>query len=312
MPEADFLIFYMFQGPKSIVNMNHEREESDGIFLPGLDSSVFKYSVQYYKIVDSVSTRVETSYNSDRQEWRGDQTFELEAHDSLVMGTFWIDSTTCVHSTETRNISYYVPHVVPDKPTVLYFMDGQALSGYASRLDWLIYSEIVDPIILVGFHSNNDKRYEEYVCTHEQSDVFDAHLDCFINEAIYKSEESLALDSVTRLLYGFSNGAAFAMYMGLNYQDLFQEIIAFSTADYISEYHGRIILDKENYPKFILGAGVYESSIYKDGRRFSTKMDDAGLDVEFSSFCSSHDSSTWIYEFFKYLVRRPQESSARE
>ena len=38
-----------------------------------------------------------------------------------------------------------------------------------------------------------------------------------------------------RYMYGVSNGGAFCMYAGINYPDLFEEVIAFSTADYISE-----------------------------------------------------------------------------
>jgi enterochelin esterase-like enzyme len=107
-----------------------------------------------------------------------------------------------------------------------------------------------------------------------------------------------------RYIYGFSNGGAFCMHAGINHPDLFEEIIAFSTADYITEFLRPIEFHFEKYPKFYMGAGRYEESIFKENTKFVPKLKSKNIQVEFKEFISGHDYNVWKFEFLTYLKKR--------
>ena len=62
-----------------------------------------------------------------------------------------------------------------------------------------------------------------------------------------------------------------------------------------------ISFEHEKYPKFYLGAGRYESSIFEDNVAFVKKMKQEGISVAFKVFISGHDYNVWRIEFLEYL-----------
>ena len=92
------------------------------------------------------------------------------------------------------------------------------------------------------------------------------------------------------------------MYLGVEQPNLFQSIIAYSTADYISEYGTSITLNYDNYPNFIMGAGRYEADIFMDNSKFVSKLKNNNIEVDFTEFVSGHDAFTWKIEFLNYVV----------
>lgn len=107
-----------------------------------------------------------------------------------------------------------------------------------------------------------------------------------------------------RFLYGVSNGAAFCMHAGISHPKIFEEIIAFSPADYISEIMKPIEFSYEKYPKFYMGAGRYEERIFRDNIKFVPKLKAEKIDVEFKEFVSGHDYNVWKFEFLNYIEQR--------
>lgn len=120
------------------------------------------------------------------------------------------------------------------------------------------------------------------------------------------------------------------MHEGMNNPNKFEEIIAFSTADYIKNPKSLLseedlkrieVLDQEareellqylkpiefkfeQYPSFYMGAGRYEESIFKDNIEFLEVMKDNDLKVDFKEFVSGHDYNVWRIEFLEYLENR--------
>ena len=94
------------------------------------------------------------------------------------------------------------------------------------------------------------------------------------------------------------------MHEGINNPGAFSEIIAFSTADYISElarWLNPIKFTFDAYPKFYMGAGRYEESIFKSSAEFVDVLKANEVDVDFKEFISGHDSNVWRIEFLEYV-----------
>jgi enterochelin esterase-like enzyme len=97
------------------------------------------------------------------------------------------------------------------------------------------------------------------------------------------------------------------MHAGLNHPNIFEEIIAFSTADYISpmaQWINPVKFKFDEYPKFYMGAGKYETSIFNNNVEFFDKLKENEIQVKFKEFVSGHDSNVWRIEFLEYLENR--------
>src|SRR4051812_49075329 len=97
---------------------------------------------------------------------------------------------------------------------VLYCADGQALWGFADGLP-LNSARTLPPIVAIGAHSVPDYRGKEYVVGLDAR-RFAAHESFFTDELYRWSHSKFALDTARSScgVFGFSNGAAFALKVG--------------------------------------------------------------------------------------------------
>ena len=229
-----------------------------------------------------------------------------------------------------REITVYTPKEVSSKIPHIYFTDGSIINSYAPYIDRLISTNRIKPVKLIGIHSSSSNRYEEYVKGSSNNELFKRHQQFFYEEVVNVIETEIENWEGERYLFGFSNGAAFCMHEGINNPNEFEEIIAFSTADYIKnplsllseedlkrleeldpeareellEMLKPIEFNFEKYPRFYLGAGRYEESIFKDNLAFLEVLRDNDIKVDFKEFVSGHDYNVWRIEFLEYIETR--------
>ncbi|NJL77134.1 MAG: hypothetical protein HC892_21085 [Saprospiraceae bacterium] len=218
-----------------------------------------------------------------------------------IKGSVFNKKIESLYLGESRELTIYNPPKISSNTPIIYLTDGDIVNDYAKYVDALIDKNVITPIILVGAHASNVKRYEEYIKGANEI-IFQKHLNFFLEEVMTSYEKSILGWDGKRYMYGFSNGAAFCVYLGLEKPELFQDIIAYSTADYIREFIAPITLNYDNYPNFVMGAGRYEESIFMDNSKFVSKLKNNNIEVDFKEFVSGHDSFTWEIEFLNYVV----------
>lgn len=239
--------------------------------------------------------------DSDRQRfyWMG-KNRKIDYNKSASLeGKVVEDSVESIYLWESRGVTIYYPLAISDNTPIIYFTDGSVVADYAPYVDELIKKKEIAPVILIGVHSSTENRYQEYVNHGIDNELFIKHESFFYEEVLPKYEQENWKGK--RYLYGFSNGAAFGMYNGINHPAKFEKIIAYSTADYVSEMISPIEFKFDEYPVFIMGAGRYEESIFNDNTAFVEKMKANNIDVELKELISGHDSFVWKMEFLKFL-----------
>ena len=278
--------------------------------VENLDSSVFGFYINSYKLNNDNKSELIESYT---HKWRGSILPKFLESDQLT-GAYQTDSLFDPLTKAYRSYSMYLPNLDDyslDTLNVVIMTDGEALPRYYKYVDQLIHQKNIHPVALFGLHSTQGKseghsiRYLEYVKTDNASPYFLNHEAFFIEAFLPFIENTLdKYGSYLDLsLYGYSNGGAFCTYLGLNYPDKFEHIVAFSTAGYISEFYNRRNYTYLDYPYFYLGAGKYESSILGDNQFFCNELEANKLSYEFHEFNSGHDYITWRYEFLTFLTK---------
>ncbi|HMP28824.1 MAG TPA: alpha/beta hydrolase-fold protein, partial [Saprospiraceae bacterium] len=206
---------------------------------------------------------------------------------------------------EYRPIVTYYPENYDKNTPIIYILDGEMINDLYPYIDQMIKDKKIVNLILVGIYSSDKFRYNEYVEGSTNNSNFKKHQNFFYKEVLGHTEVKLNKWRGSRYVFGVSNGGAFAMHAGLNNPNMFKEVIAFSVADYITEFSKPINIKRDQkYPNFYMGAGVYESSFYNDNLRFSKKLAQNNIEVSFNSFCSGHDYIVWKFEFLDYVVKR--------
>ena len=306
--EGDVVEFKMFEGLNRILKKN-----SDGIFegqleIPDLDDGIFSYEILVHK-KDKDGKMIVIDYKSDTEDgrhfiWTGKKRNIIYKKSDKLNGELFSTKIKSRNLEQERSLTIYTPSEIKKSTPIIYFTDGVVVEYYAPFIDKLITENKISPIKLVGIHSSKENRYKEYVDNGLENVQFKKHESFFYDEVMEDIEQEISGWNGKRYIYGFSNGAAFCMHAGINYPEKFEEVIAFSTADYISEFIKPIEFRFEKYPKFYMGAGRYENRIYKNNLNFLTKMKNNQITVEFKEFISGHDYNVWRVEFFKYLENR--------
>jgi len=341
--DADVVQFKMFEGLSQLLKQDSVTRDFRGVLeIPNLNEAIFTYEIVVHKI-DSLGHMVELEpnktliklNNSDAIE-KGDRFFWIgkNRHDSYLENEELTGSliTKSMKSEflGARDITVYTPKGMSSKIPHIYFTDGSVVNSYAPYIDRLISTNRIEPVKLIGIHSSSLNRYEEYVNGSSKNELFSRHQQFFYEEVVNTIETEFENWEGERYLFGFSNGAAFCMHEGINNPNKFEEIIAFSTADYIKnplsllseedlkkieelgpeakeeilQYLKPIEFKFEEYPSFYLGAGRYEESIFKDNLEFLEVMKDNNIKVDFKEFVSGHDYNVWRIEFLEYLETR--------
>lgn len=306
--KGDVVQFKMFEG----LSQNLEKNAS-GVFegqleIPNLDDGIFSYEIIVHK-KDSLGKMTEITYKPELEEERFFLWVGNNRNINFSKATELIGEVTSktIHSSfleARRNLTLYNPKEFNDETPIIYLTDGAVVKYYAPYIDKLISEERILPIKLVGVHSSQTNRYKEYVINGIENDLFGKHQDFFYKEVLNDIESEVPSWKGKRYMYGVSNGAAFCMHAGINHPELFEEVIAFSTADYISEFMKPIEFKFDNYPKFYMGAGRYEDNFFMDNVTFVPKLKAQNIAVEFKEFISGHDTNVWKFEFLSYLEKR--------
>ena len=105
-----------------------------------------------------------------------------------------------------------------------------------------------------------------------------------LNRALERTFEKVAIDPARVALGGFSDGATYAISLGLINGDLFNSVVAFSPGFVISgEEHGK--------PRFFISHGTRDHILPIDrcGRRIAADLKARGFEVNFREFDGDHE-----------------------
>ena len=105
-----------------------------------------------------------------------------------------------------------------------------------------------------------------------------------LNRALERAFEKLAVDPKRIAIGGFSDGASYAISLGLINGDLFNSVVAFSPGFVISgDEHGK--------PRFFISHGTHDHilPINRCGRRIANDLTARGFDVTFREFDGDHE-----------------------
>lgn len=319
--DADVVQFKMFEGLSQVLKLDSATGVFQGVLeIPNLNEAIFTYEIVVHK-KDSLGQMIELKPEShlvklnqneaivegERFIWLGENRNGSYSENEDLTGSLITKVVTSKFLDEGRQITVYTPKEVDSRIPHFYFTDGSVVKSYAPYIDHLISAQKIKPIKLIGIHSSSSNRYEEYVKGSNDNELFEKHQEFFYKEVIDTIEKEIENWEGERYLFGFSNGAAFCMHEGINNPSKFEEIIAFSTADFISamaQWINPINFKFEEYPKFYMGAGRYEESIFKDNLEFLEVMRDNDIEVDFKEFVSGHDYNVWRIEFLEYLENR--------
>src|SRR5215213_6377553 len=105
-----------------------------------------------------------------------------------------------------------------------------------------------------------------------------------LNRALERTFEKVAIDPARVAVGGFSDGATYAISLGLINGDLFNSVVAFSPGFVISgEEHGK--------PRFFISHGMRDHILPIDrcGRRIAAELKARGFEVNFREFDGDHE-----------------------
>ena len=302
--EGEAVEFKMLEGLQVNLRKESERKFTGDLEILDLDKSLFSYEFIVSR-KDSTGKIINKQYKPESKEehhflWVG-QKRDLNLAKSTNLGvrlkTIELDSRFLK---EKRKLTIYTPTEESRDIPIIYLTDGQVLEYYAPYIDKLISEEKINPIKVIGLHSSSKNRFSEYIDIGSME--FKNHEGFYYQEVLNKIENEIQDWQGRRYIYGFSNGAAFCMYAGLNYPEMFEEIIAFSTACNISEMTTPEYFRFSKYPSFYLGSGRYEK--FKDNKIFLRILKSKEIEVSYKEFISGHDYNVWKFEFLEYLLKR--------
>lgn len=208
----------------------------------------------------------------------------------------------------TRKVRVYLPpsHDRTRPTSVIYAADGMLNSDV---LEPLILAGHVRPVMVIGVSSGGylgdqsgkepydikrDLRALEYLPGHD-ADRFKKHEAFFCEELAAWAQRELGAssDRKDKAVFGCSNGARFAVEMGVRHPDLFGSVFAFSVAG----NRGAEPKKRENSSHFYLAAGMWEPGFHKITKAVDEQLEKQSIPVSFHSRYAGHDDAMWRDEF---------------
>jgi enterochelin esterase-like enzyme len=171
----------------------------------------------------------------------------------------------------------------------------------APQLALAIQCQRVVPVVLAGVHSEASQRAQEYLLGVDQ-ERFEAHERFFTSEVPkwLRNQFGISVDRESSGVFGFSNGAAFALTMGIRQRERYGTVIAFSvprTAKPISgsDYSAPPV------PRCYLASGRREVGIRKNTLAIFDTLRKHGVDCVYRERDASHDFDFWAEELPRAL-----------
>src|SRR5689334_17419495 len=106
----------------------------------------------------------------------------------------------------------------------------------------------------------------------------------YLNRALELTFAKVAIDPARMALGGFSDGASYAISLGLINSDLFNKVVAFSPGFVVNgDTHGK--------PRFFISHGTHDHILPIDscGRRIAAALKASGYEVNFREFDGDHE-----------------------
>lgn len=194
---------------------------------------------------------------------------------------------------ERRALQIYLPpgYDPRHRAPVLYATDSRTS---ADLIEPLIVGGRIPPLVSVGVpfgpDLDGDRRAQEYL-PGLHPDRFEAHRRFFVEEVARWSEAELGVtsDRRGRIVFGVSNGAAFAAAMGVRHPEHFGTVIAFS----LGITPGRLSWQPDQAPGHYLCAGTLEEGFLRGTLQWAERATASGSDVEVRTWVSGHDMVMW-------------------
>ena len=206
---------------------------------------------------------------------------------------------------EKRFVWVYLPpnHDPKNATRVVYLGDGGAVPGLARVLEPAIVSGRLPPVILIGAEPGvssgpnaNDfgrnTRAQEYLPEVNPA-RFRAHETFFSEELRSWAEREFGASPKRedRVISGFSNGAQFALQMGLRHPDLYGHAVPISTAG------KTFTISRSNLgvvpTGFFFVAGTLEPYV-RQSRFFASELQRAGARIKAIEWVAGHDTQVWV------------------
>jgi enterochelin esterase-like enzyme len=240
--------------------------------------------------------------------WRGSEAPPEPEHEAVLKGKIEDYSIPSSYLKEKRAITVYLPpgysreRLLP----VIYMTDGRSTKTFAPYVESMILSGQIPSLVIIGVHAaimtinvrpQTDLRGAEYLEKINPA-RFKRHARFFMEEVMDWAEKTFSVSSrpEDRILFGFSNGAAFAISMALNHPDKVRNVICFSVAggspsrDAVSSLRGYFL------------AGTLEWKCHENARLWAEAFEKAGSAAKFQERISGHDGLMWREELPKALT----------
>lgn len=273
-----------------------------------LPQSVIGYSFIPYQDGHPVAAEWDTD---DSQQWRGPEAPPSPQRAKTLLGRVKKHVIDSVALGERRDLTVYLPpnHDPTQRLPVVYAADGDMVRGFATILDPLIAAGGVPSVIVVGVHSGphlNDtaesrafsqaRRDAEYM-PGVNPERFEAHEQFFVYEVASWAEQNLgaATNREQRAVFGVSNGAVFAIAMGIHHSDHYASVLAFSLAG------GKDLSTPQwtddTSPRHYLVAGTLEEYCRQETAGWAARLTQLGVEHVYRERVCGHDFIIWEEEF---------------
>lgn len=236
---------------------------------------------------------------SDYTVWRGPAAPPRPPYHENLHGTLQTHRLDFLD--DKREVSVYLPpdHDPSVTLPVLYMADGQMLQSAARYVEPLIEDGTLPPLVIVGVHAagisqGEDMRAAEYLIArgHER---FAIHEQFFMDDLMAWAEETFGVSAVRedRAVFGFSNGASFAIAMGLRHPDQIGSVIAFSVAWLPFDIPA---MSQTPRGRYYLEGGTLEPAFHDQTLGWADHLTELGMTVVFTERVGGHDAAIWNAE----------------
>lgn len=236
---------------------------------------------------------------------------EAALEGEIVERTLWSD-----HLQETRKFWIYLPpgydptRVYP----ALYQADGGMFPGV---IEAAIADGAIPPIVVIGMLSGQEgiveDRSELGIADLRSADYlpgfpdgggrFDPHLAYLTDELIPWAERefSLSPDSADRIITGWSNGGALAVWAALKRPGVFGAAMPMSQAYRPVNDNEPELAAGAGHTRFFFSAGYYEPAFYSGTQQSARALQNAGFDAYFTDYAAGHMLDQWQVALLRNL-----------
>lgn len=272
------------------------------LHIDDIDQALISYAIR--PLGDQPSSTTEPEIRV----WRGPDAPAEAIGATQLRGRVTADSIVSQALGEVRALFVYTPPGTEPPEGVIYLGDGAAVRRLAPHLDTLITAGSLPRVMLIGLasatgsldvSSRTDPRALEYLWNYDSLNTrFLAHERFFLEEVIPRAESHHGAPATRerRAVFGVSNGAGWALQMGLRNPDRFAHVIAFSPGGVRT---GHMAPGMRFTPpvRFLLLSGSLEPVFDEVTRAWTAALAEKGLEHRVIRLVAGHDWNAWRDHF---------------